>query len=131
MRSWSRAGGGGLRRGRQSVAHGGVAAAADVRAVDGGEVAVGLGRREQAAGAEVPALGRERAEEGAGGGCCDGVDEEGAVLLDFNMIQKAPIEIVCQASRSITAHASPAHALSADNSDSPLLNLRPRASWGR
>ena len=40
------------------------------------------------------------------------------------MIQKAPIEIVCQASRSITAHASPAHALSADNSDSPLLNLR-------
>ena len=45
MRSWSRAAGGGQRRGRQSVAHGGVAAAADVRAVDGGEVAVGLGRR--------------------------------------------------------------------------------------
>ena len=50
--------------------------------------------------------------------------------FDFNMIQKAPIGIVCQASRSITAHASPAHALSADNSDSPLLNLWPRASWG-
>ena len=61
MRSWSRAGGGGLRRGRQSVAHGGVAAAADVRAVDEGEVAVGLGRREQDEGAAVPALGRERA----------------------------------------------------------------------
>ena len=54
--------------------------AADVRAVDGSEVTVRLGRREQAAGAAVPALGRERAEEGAGGGGGDGVDEEGAVL---------------------------------------------------
>ena len=44
--------------------------------------------------------------------------------LTLTLIQKAPIEIVCQASRSITAHASPAHALSADNSDSPLPNLR-------
>ena len=42
MRSWSRAGGGGLRRGRQSVAHGGVAAAADVRAVDEGEISFPL-----------------------------------------------------------------------------------------
>ena len=42
--------------------------------------AVGLGRRQQAAGAAVPALGRERAEEGAGGGGGDRVDEEGAVL---------------------------------------------------
>ena len=32
-----------LGRRRQSVAHGVVAAAADVRAVDGGEVTVGLG----------------------------------------------------------------------------------------
>ena len=61
MRSWSRAGEGSLGRGRQSVAHGVVAAVADVWAVDGGEVAVGLGRRQQAAGAAVPALGRERA----------------------------------------------------------------------
>ena len=80
MRSRSRAGEESLGRGRQSVAHGGVAAAADVRAVDEGEVAVGLGRREQDEGAAVPALGRERAEEGAGGGGGDGVDEEGAVL---------------------------------------------------
>ena len=63
----------------QSVAHGVVAAVTDVRAMDGSEVTVGLGRREQAAGAAVPALGRERAEEGASGGG-DGVDEEGAVL---------------------------------------------------
>ena len=54
--------------------------ATGVRAVDGSEVAVRLGRREQAAGAAVPALGRERTEEGAGGGGGDGVDEEGAVL---------------------------------------------------
>ena len=54
--------------------------ATDVRAVDGSEVVVRLGRREQAAGAAVPALGRERTEEGAGGGGGDGVDEEGAVL---------------------------------------------------
>ena len=46
-----------LRRGRQNVvAHGGVAVATDVRAVDGSEVVVRLGRREQAAGAAVPAL---------------------------------------------------------------------------
>ena len=51
-----------------------------VRAVDGGEVGVRLGRRQQAAGAAIPALGRERAEEGAGSGGGDGVDEEGAVL---------------------------------------------------
>ena len=80
MRSWSRAGEGSLGRGRQSVAHGVVAAVTDVRAVDGGEVTVGLGRRQQTAGAAVPALGRERAEEGAGGGGGDRVDEEGAVL---------------------------------------------------
>ena len=50
-----------LRCGRQNVvAHGGVAVATDVRAVDGSEVVVRLGRREQAAGAAVPALGRER-----------------------------------------------------------------------
>ena len=73
--------GGSLRCGRQNVvAHGGVAVATDVRAVDGSEVVVRLGRREQAAGAAVPALGRERTEEGAGGGGGDGVDEEGAVL---------------------------------------------------
>ena len=47
--------------------------------MDGSEVVVRLGRREQAAGAAVPALGRERTEEGAGGGGGDGVDEEGAV----------------------------------------------------
>merc|ERR1712162_45652 len=80
MRSGSRAGEGGLGSGRQSVAHGVVVAVTDVRAVDGGEVTVGLGRRQRAAGAAVPALGRERAEEGAGGGGGDGVDEEGAVL---------------------------------------------------
>ena len=44
------------------------------------EVRVRLGRRQQAAGTAVPALGRERAEEGAGGGGVDRVDEEGAVL---------------------------------------------------
>ena len=66
MRSWSRAGEGSLGRGRQSVAHGVVAAVTDVRAVDGGEVTVGLGRRQQAAGAAVPALSRERVEEGTG-----------------------------------------------------------------
>ena len=54
--------------------------ATGVRAVDGSEVAVRLGRREQAAGAAIPALGRKRTEEGAGGGGGDGVDEEGAVL---------------------------------------------------
>ncbi len=43
MRSGSRAGEGGLGSGRQSVAHGVVAAVTDVRGVDGGEVAVGLG----------------------------------------------------------------------------------------
>ena len=58
MRSGSRAGEGGLGSGRQSVAHGFVAAVTDVRAVDGGEVTVGLGRRQQAAGAAVPSLGR-------------------------------------------------------------------------
>ena len=73
--------GGSLRCGRQNVvAHDGVAVATDVRAVDGSEVVVRLDRREQAAGAAVPALGRERTEEGAGGGGGDGVDEEGAVL---------------------------------------------------
>ena len=80
MRSWSRAGEGSLGRGRQSVAHGVVAKIADVRAVDGSEVTVRLGRRQQAAGAAVLALGRERAEESARGGGGDGVDEEGAVL---------------------------------------------------
>ena len=58
MRSGSRAGEGGLGSGRQSVAQGFDAAVTDVRGVDGGEVAVGLGRRQQAAGAAVPALGR-------------------------------------------------------------------------
>ena len=48
--------------------------------MDDSEVRVRLGRRQQAAGTVVPALGRERAEEGAGGGGGDGVDEEGAVL---------------------------------------------------
>ena len=33
---------------------------------------------------------------------------------------------MCQASRSITAHASPAYALSVDNSDSQLLDLESR-----
>ena len=69
-----------LGRGRQSVAHGVVAKIADVRAVDGSEVTVRLGRRQQAAGAAVLALGRERAEEGARGGGGDGVDEEADVL---------------------------------------------------
>ena len=57
MRSWSRGRvGGSLRCGRQNVvAHGGVAVATGVRAVDGSEVAVRLGRREQAAGAAIPA----------------------------------------------------------------------------
>ena len=52
----------------------------DARAVDDGEVRVRLSRRQQAAGAAVPALGRKRAEEGASGGGGDGVDEEGTVL---------------------------------------------------
>ena len=69
-----------LRRGRQNGAHGVVTAVTGVRAVDGGEVGVRLGRRQQAAGAAIPALGRECAEEGAGSGGGDGVDEEGAVL---------------------------------------------------
>ena len=44
----------GLGRGRQSVAHGVDAAIADARAVDGSEVRVRLGRRQQAAGTAVP-----------------------------------------------------------------------------
>ena len=71
-----------LGRRRQSVAHGGVAAAADVRAVDGSEVTVRLGRRQQAAGAAVLALGRERAEEGARGGGGDGVDGASDLMND-------------------------------------------------
>ena len=61
MRAWSRGRvGGSLRCGRQNVvAHGGVAVATDVRAVDGGEVAVRLGRREQAA-AEMAEIALER-----------------------------------------------------------------------
>ena len=70
----------GLGRGRQSVAHGVDAAITDARAVDGSEVRVRLGRRQQAAGTAVPALGRERAEEGASGSGGDGVGEEGTVL---------------------------------------------------
>ena len=45
-----------LGRGRQSVAHGVVAAITEVRAVDDSEVRVRLGRRQQAAGTAVPAL---------------------------------------------------------------------------
>ena len=48
--------------------------------MDGSEVGARLGRRQQVAGTAVPALGRERAEEGASGGGGDGVDEEGTVL---------------------------------------------------
>ena len=47
--------------------------------MDGSEVVVRLGRREQAAGAAVPALGRERTEEGAGGSGGDGVDGASAL----------------------------------------------------
>ena len=82
MRLWSRARAkNGQGRGRQNVAHGGVAAVADVRAVDGGKVKVGLGRRERVAGAEVPALDRDRAEEGAGGSGGHGVDDADLLLL--------------------------------------------------
>ena len=80
-----------LGRGRQSVAHGVVAAITDARAVDDSEVRVRIGRRQQAAGTAVPALGRERAEEGASRGGGDGVDEEGAVLacsLDFYFFER-------------------------------------------
>ena len=45
-----------LGRRRQNVAHGVVATIPDVRAVDGSEVTVRLGRRQQAAGAAVLAL---------------------------------------------------------------------------
>ena len=38
------------------------------------------GNRQRVRSAEVPALGRERAEDGTGGGGGDGMDEEGAVL---------------------------------------------------
>ena len=54
-----------LGRGRQNATRVVVAALTRARAVDGSEVRARLGRRQQAASAAVPALGRERAEEGA------------------------------------------------------------------
>ena len=80
LRSRSRVDKESLGRGRQDATRVVVAALTRARAVDGSEVRVRLGRRQQAASAAVPALGRERAEEGASGGGGDGVDEEGAVL---------------------------------------------------
>ena len=58
--------------------------ATDVRAVDGSEVVVRLGRREQTAGAAVPALGRERTAEN--GRFCMGI----LVTLSLSL-KKAPI----------------------------------------